>query len=181
MNQQRGFKRLDLVLAVAAGLCVVGFASAQAVRRFSSGDEPATSARERHSGERERPSKKRRGSSSLPAGAQDEPEGELAAGSEHAPAPTGDPHELDATAAKEEFELLVAEIDDLIASEKKLGRRQRDELYGRAMGTYKSLLRYVDATDPNQRRLLDQAHSDLMNKMKELGLEKPVEPGHPRE
>jgi hypothetical protein len=192
-------KRLDVILAGAAGVCVLAFAVLQGARAWvgspqaaedtaiveDASGERATRARslEHHEGAisleeaREIARAKRRAANGGLAMLPDRygEQGRGLDGFGLGP----DPGLLGPEDAKEAFQAVLSELDASLAEERRLSRREKKELYNRATGSYTALLTYVDGSDPTQRKFLDEAHAALLHRMAELKLDRPREKYRP--
>jgi hypothetical protein len=88
-----------------------------------------------------------------------------------APGP-GDPGAPDPEDALVAFEGALAAMDEALAAGK-TSRRTRRDLYVRATGAFTALSLHLDANDPEQRALLEDAHAEMKHRMRELRLSVP--------
>jgi hypothetical protein len=85
----------------------------------------------------------------------------------------GDPNELGPEQAVDNFKDVLAELETAVENGGRLSELDQAELYNRATGSFTALSTWVDANDPSERALLDDAYSQMMGLMRQLDLEPP--------
>ncbi len=91
----------------------------------------------------------------------------------HEPPPHADPNDLDADEAVETVATVLAELEEIHESGRRLDKTERAELYNRASGSLTALSMWVDGSDPRERAALEDARSQMLDLMKRLKLKPP--------
>jgi hypothetical protein len=92
---------------------------------------------------------------------------------EHSPH-DGDPMEVDADEAIDTFQAVITELETALDEGRRLGKRERAELYNRATGSFTALSALADGSNPDERALIDDAYARMMALMRELNIEPPA-------
>lgn len=90
------------------------------------------------------------------------------------PPPGGDPLEPSAQEAVDAFTEVLDELEQALDEERKLSPVERDEYYERATGSFKAMSAWVDASNPNERALLEDSHAQMKDLMRRLGIKPPA-------
>ena len=92
-----------------------------------------------------------------------------------------DPNDLDPVEAVDEFKTAMAELEAAVEAGGRLSKREQGELYNRATGSFTALSAWVDANDPTERQLMEDAYAEMMRLMRQLDLDPPNHhpEGHP--
>lgn len=94
--------------------------------------------------------------------------------------PDGDPGDLDPDEAIASFKQVLGELEAAVETDRKLSPREEAELYNRATGSFTALSAWVDAGDPTDRALMDDAYAQMKSLMRELDIQPPaVDPDGP--
>ncbi len=88
-------------------------------------------------------------------------------------AQAGDPGELGADEAVDEFQAALSELEAAVDDGRRLSEREQAELYNRATGSFTALSAWANADDPSDRAALDDAYGRMMALMRQLELEPP--------
>lgn len=89
------------------------------------------------------------------------------------PPPQFDPGDPGAAEAVDAFESVIAELEAALESGRRLGRRERAELYARATGSFTAMSAWVDPSEPSERAMMDDAYAQMMALLRELGIRPP--------
>jgi hypothetical protein len=85
----------------------------------------------------------------------------------------GDPGQLGPDEAVDEFKAVVAELEAAVEDGRRLSKREQDELYNRATGSFTALSSWVDASNSSERALMDDAYAQMMTLMRQLDFKPP--------
>lgn len=103
------------------------------------------------------------------SGAPDEGEGKVV----FQPPPQIDPGEPGSSEAVDAFQEVIEELEAALESGRKLGARERAELYNRATGSFTAMSAWVDPNEPSERAMMDDAYAQMMFLMRELDIKPP--------
>ena len=103
------------------------------------------------------------------SGAPDEGEGKFS----FEPPPPIDPGAPAASEAVDAFQQVIGELEAALESGRKLGSRERAELYQRATGSFTAMSAWVDPNEASERAMMDDAYAQMMALMRELDIRPP--------
>ncbi|PRP96775.1 hypothetical protein ENSA5_35490 [Enhygromyxa salina] len=90
------------------------------------------------------------------------------------PPPQEDPGALGPDEAIDSFQEVLGELEAALEDGRRLSAREEAELYNRATGSFTALSSWVDASDPTERALMDDAYLQMKSLMRELDIQPPV-------
>ncbi|MFV8750405.1 hypothetical protein ACNOYE_07625 [Nannocystaceae bacterium ST9] len=89
------------------------------------------------------------------------------------PPPGGDPGELDAQESIDAFTEVIDELEQALEDDRKLDAEESAEFYNRANGSFKAMSAWIDASNPRERALLEDAHTQMLDLMRRLDIRPP--------
>jgi len=85
-----------------------------------------------------------------------------------------DPGDLGADEAIDNFQAVLAELELAVDNRQRLTERESAEFYNRATGSFTALSAWVDANNPSQRALMEDAYLQMKSLMRELEIKPPT-------